>query len=76
MGVSENVVYPIVSNGFHDHYPYEQWLFHWEYTQHFQTNPYMHLHKPDQICIVSIGIASLLGLSLLLLLLLLLYLFL
>ena len=30
-GVSENVVYPIVPNGFHDHYPYEKWLFHWEY---------------------------------------------
>ena len=26
-------------NGFADHYPYEKWLFHWEYTQHFQTNP-------------------------------------
>ena len=31
MGVSENVVYPIVPNGFADHYPYEKWLFHWEY---------------------------------------------
>ena len=40
MGVSENVVYPIVPNGFADHDPYEKWLFHWEYTQHFQTNPY------------------------------------
>ena len=30
---------PIVPNGFADHYPYEKWLFHWEYTQHFQTNP-------------------------------------
>ena len=40
MGVSENVVYPIVPNGFADHYPYEKWLFHWEYSQHFQTNPY------------------------------------
>ena len=29
--VSENVVYPIVPNGFHDHYPYEKLLFHWEY---------------------------------------------
>ena len=38
MGLSENVVYP-----------YTQWLmiiipikwlFHWKYTQHFQTNPY------------------------------------
>ena len=28
MGVSENVVYPIVPNGFADHYPYEKWLFH------------------------------------------------
>ena len=27
--------------GFADHYPYEKWLFHWEYTQHFQTNPNM-----------------------------------
>ena len=27
------------ANGFADHYPYEKWLFHWEYTQHFQTNP-------------------------------------
>ena len=40
LGVSENVVYPIVPNGFADHYPYEKWLFHWEYTQHFQTNPF------------------------------------
>ena len=32
MGVSENVVYPCVPNGFADHYPYEKWLFHWEYT--------------------------------------------
>ena len=31
-GVSENVVYPIVPNGFHDHYPYEKLLFHWECT--------------------------------------------
>ena len=30
LGVSENVVYPIVPNGFADHYPYEKWLFHWE----------------------------------------------
>ena len=26
MGVSENVVYPIVHNGFADHYPYKKWL--------------------------------------------------
>ena len=25
MGVSENVVYPIVPNGFADHYPYEKY---------------------------------------------------
>ena len=34
--------YPMVN----DHYPYENWLFHWEYTQHFQTNPYVYsIHK-------------------------------
>ena len=32
MGLSENVVYPIVPTGFADHYPYEKWLFHWGYT--------------------------------------------
>ena len=37
MGVSENVVYPIVPNGFADHYPYEKWLFHWEYTHIYPT---------------------------------------
>ena len=26
MGLSENVVYPIVPNGFADHYPHEKWL--------------------------------------------------
>ena len=26
VGVSENVVYPIVPNGFADPYPYEKWL--------------------------------------------------
>ena len=40
------IVYPIVPNGFHDHYPVFKWLFHWEYTQHFQTNPY----ENQQIC--------------------------
>ena len=40
MGVSENRLNPIVPNGFADHYPVFKWLFHWEYTQHFQTNPY------------------------------------
>ena len=27
-------------NGLADHYPVFKWLFHWEYTQHFQTNPH------------------------------------
>ena len=27
MGLSENVVYPIVPNGFADHYPYDKWLY-------------------------------------------------
>ena len=40
MDLSENVVYPIVPIGFADHYPVFKWLFHWDYTQHFQTNPY------------------------------------
>ena len=37
VGVSENSVplNPMVN----DHYPVFKWLFHWEYTQHFQTNP-------------------------------------
>ena len=32
MGVSENVVYPFLPNGFADHYPVFKWLFHWDYT--------------------------------------------
>jgi len=32
MGVSENVVYPFLPNGFADHHPVFKWLFHWEYT--------------------------------------------
>ena len=31
---------PKKPNGFADHYPVFKWLFHWEYTQHFQTNSY------------------------------------
>ena len=34
MGVSENVVYPFLPNGFADHYPYEKWLFHWGYIRY------------------------------------------
>ena len=29
--VTENVVYYPKPNGFADPYPYEKWLFHWEY---------------------------------------------
>ena len=32
MGVSENVVYPFLPNGFADHYPVFKWLFVWEYS--------------------------------------------
>ena len=42
MCVSENVVYPIVPNGFADHYPYEQMAISLGILiQHFQTNPYI-----------------------------------
>ena len=41
MGVSENSV-PHFPNGFADHYPYFQWLFHWEYTL-FSDRPKSHL---------------------------------
>ena len=42
LGVTENSVplNPMVN----DHYPYEKWLFHWEYTQHFQTNIHLYIH--------------------------------
>ena len=44
-GVSENVVYPIVANGFADHYPVFKWLFHWEYTLFFrQTHMYVYIY--------------------------------
>ena len=36
-GVSENVVYPIVPNGFADHYPYFLWLFH-DHTNPFNSH--------------------------------------
>ena len=39
MGLSENRLNPEKPNGFADHYPVFKLLFHWEYTQHFQTNP-------------------------------------
>ena len=60
MGVSENVVYPIVPNGFADPYPYEKWLFHWEYTQHFQTNPYGNIttNQPDGTTLLHFGEVS------------------
>ena len=39
MGVSENGVYPIVPNGFADHYPVFKWLFHWEIYPTFSDKP-------------------------------------
>ena len=44
------IVYPIVPNGFADHYPVSKWLFHWEYTQHFQLPTHMDIvdnHRRD-----------------------------
>ena len=35
-------------NGFADHYPVFKWLFHWEYTQHFQTNPFEDVVDEDE----------------------------
>ena len=32
MGVLLKMVSTPKPNGFADHYPYEKWLFHWEYT--------------------------------------------
>ena len=32
LGVSENIVYPFLPNGFADHYPKNKWLFVWEYS--------------------------------------------
>ena len=45
LGLSENVVYPIVPNGFADHYPCEKWLFHWD-TQHFQVQTHFSPSNP------------------------------
>jgi hypothetical protein len=40
MGVSENVVYPFLPNGFADHYPYFSMAISLGIlTQHFQTDP-------------------------------------
>ena len=48
VGVSENVVYPIVPNGFADHYPVFKFLFHWEYIypifRQTHVNPEHELH--------------------------------
>ena len=33
------------ANGFADHYPYEKWLFHWEYTL-FSDKPIWIYHYP------------------------------
>ena len=39
MGLSENVVYPIVPNGFADHYPKKKLLYNWGYTP-FSDEPW------------------------------------
>ena len=54
MGLSENLVKTPTPNGFADHYPVFKWLFHWEYTQHFQTNPN---GEHDDLCLLG-GILS------------------
>ena len=41
MGVSKNVVYPIVPNGFADHYPVFKWLAIIGNIPYFQTNPHV-----------------------------------
>ena len=41
MGVSENVVYPIVPNGFADHYPVMKNGYFIGNIPYFQTNPYL-----------------------------------
>ena len=41
MGVSENVVYPIVPTGFADHYPVFKWLSLGILTQHFQVQTHI-----------------------------------
>ena len=58
MGVSENVVYPIVPNGFADHYPVFKWLFHWEYTL-FSDKP-IFSYKPPTINRFLTGLSYLL----------------
>jgi len=51
------IVYPFLPNGFADHYPKNKWLFHWEYTQHFQTNPYIYIVQlwPPYLGPLSLG---------------------
>ena len=43
-------------NGFADHYPYEKWLFHWEYTLFSDKPKYMHTFKKATNGYVSIVI--------------------
>ena len=47
VGVSENVVYPIVPNGFADHYPVMKngWLSLGILTQHFQVQTHVPFHE-------------------------------
>ena len=50
------IVYPIVSNGFADHYSVFKWLFHWEYTL-FSDKPTYHIKSVKCIksmyCVIS-----------------------
>ena len=48
MGVSENSV-PHFPTGFADHYPYEKWLFHWEY----QPNIFRHTQMFDEALFIQ-----------------------
>ena len=45
MGVSENREHPKKPTGFADHYPYEKWLCHWEYTL-FSDKPICNVWYP------------------------------
>ena len=39
------IVYPIVPNGFADHYPYEKWLFYWGYTPFSDIPTYFYIRS-------------------------------
>ena len=41
-------------NGFADHYPYEKWLFHWEYTLFSDKTKSGFLRDPTEIVMETI----------------------